>query len=257
MGVGQFKPTGQRLAPLGIVLWKVCIFSVGLASHVHLRRRGHHLHPGAAKGLPQQVGHAVGPFRTRQQHGQPLPCPHELAHAHGKKIARACKVCFRKGKALGLACGSRSVQGHHALHVTLRNAQKITPVAQVVCGGKGQVCQIFQRCQIKAIALQTSGIKCPAHGLRKRVAQKVHLHLRQPFWQLAAGCRTALPGQPRIQRAGAKIRISYGVHDSSPYRRVPLLAVRLCKQKGIMRPSGRTTWIQQPRTRSRSRLKAS
>ena len=52
MGLGLFKPAGQRFAPLGIVLRKVCIFSVGLTSHVHLRRRGHHLHHGAAKGLP-------------------------------------------------------------------------------------------------------------------------------------------------------------------------------------------------------------
>ena len=58
--------------------------------------------------------------------------------------------------------------------------------------------------------------------------------------------------------AARAVNTSPGTHGASAaYRRVPSRAVRLCRQKGIMRPSRRSTCMQQPRTRSRSRLSAS
>ena len=51
MGCCLLKPAGQFSTATG---------------HMHLRRRSHHLHPGAAKGLPQQIGHTIGAFRAGQ-----------------------------------------------------------------------------------------------------------------------------------------------------------------------------------------------
>ena len=40
---------------------------------VNFRRWSQHVHPRSAQSLPQEVGHAVRPLRTGQQHSQPLP----------------------------------------------------------------------------------------------------------------------------------------------------------------------------------------
>ena len=153
------------------------------------------------------------------------------------------------------------MQRDHTLHITLRNAQKITPVAQSFRSGEGQALQIVHTGYIQIALPQMPGIKRPAQGLPQCAAQQGRLRCRQFSGQFPATVRPALTGQPAIKRAGAETchgRLICGIcHYASPYRRVPSLAVRLCRQNGIMRPSGRTTWMQQPRTRSRSRLKAS
>ena len=99
-----FQPLGKGFATLSTSLRaSACICRWG---RVDFRRWGQHLHTRRAQSLPQQVGHAVRPFRTGQQHCQPLPRSHKLAHAHGKKITRAGQIRISKGKPLGLPRGA-------------------------------------------------------------------------------------------------------------------------------------------------------
>jgi len=94
------QPLGKSFARLRA---RVSIWRWG---RVDFRRWSQHIHTRRAQSLSQQVGHAVRPLRTGQQHCQPLPRSHKLAHTHRKKIARAGQVRISKGKPFGLPRGA-------------------------------------------------------------------------------------------------------------------------------------------------------
>ena len=125
------------------------------------RRGGQSFHKNAGRpqSLAQKVRYAIRALRPRQEHGQTVAFLHQLAQAHTKKIPGAVQITRRKSQTLGRARGARGFQADHALHVTLRHAAKMPPVAQMTGRGEGQTDQILQSFHFQITTGQMPGIK--------------------------------------------------------------------------------------------------
>ena len=167
-----------------------------------LRRRAQHKHAHSAQSLPEQVGHAIGSFRSRQQHRQPFAGTHQHAHAHGKKIPGLRQIAGAEGQSFGRSGGAGAAQRHHALHFIQGDRQEILGPLQRFGPGEGQGTQPGGRGQIQIIRGELPAVKtgtpCPGQG----PAQQFGLQPGQTGRPIHSACGSACRGQACVQRAG-------------------------------------------------------